>query len=107
MSYLGDLRGSRMETLSRLVFQIWRWICSYARLPLSARLTPPENCGHDCQHAVDLRRRILSRCGRVEENKCIRDLFRKTAPVINDPTLRVRMQELAATGDNDYFVSCS
>ena len=45
--------------------------------------------------------------GRVEENKRIRDLFRSTAPVINDPTLRVRLQELAATGDNDYRVSCS
>src|SRR5258708_686706 len=59
--------------------------------------SPSGNCRHDCQHAVDPRRRISSRRGRVEENKCIRDLFRSIAPVINDPTLRVRLQELAAT----------
>ena len=68
-------------------FQTWRWIwCN-----VNATISPAYHLGtdrHGCTHAFDRCRQILSRRGRVGENECIRDLFRSTAPVINDPTLR-------------------
>ena len=42
---------------------------------------------------------------RIEENQRLRELFRESAPAVNDPALRTRILKLADTRDNDFHIS--
>jgi hypothetical protein len=42
---------------------------------------------------------------RVEENDRMRELFRQSAPAVNDASLRKRILELADTRDQDFHIS--
>jgi hypothetical protein len=42
---------------------------------------------------------------RVEENDRLRELFRESAPAVNDPSLRTRLLKLAETRDRDFHIS--
>jgi len=47
--------------------------------------------------------RVASR--RVEENRSIRDLFRKASSIVNKPDLAKRLRELSETKDDDFHIS--
>lgn len=42
---------------------------------------------------------------RVEENRELRDLFRKVLPMVQDPGVKKRVEEAAATREEDYRIS--
>jgi hypothetical protein len=42
---------------------------------------------------------------RIEENDCIRELFRAAAPCVNDAALKRRLLALADTRDRDFHIS--
>ena len=42
---------------------------------------------------------------RIEENDRLRELFRESAPAVNDESLRARLLELAQTRDRDSHIS--
>ena len=42
---------------------------------------------------------------RIEENQRLRELFRESAPAVNDPALKTRILKLADTRDNDFHIS--
>src|SRR5260370_34419089 len=42
---------------------------------------------------------------RIEENHRLRELFRQSAPAVNDPALRSRIFQLAKTADIDFHIT--
>jgi hypothetical protein len=42
---------------------------------------------------------------RIEENDRLRELFRQSAPAVNDASLRARLLELSETRDRDFHIS--
>ena len=42
---------------------------------------------------------------RIEENDRLRELFRESAPAVNDPSLKARLLKLAETRDHDFHIS--
>jgi len=42
---------------------------------------------------------------RIEENDRLRELFRQSAPTVNDASLKTRILELAETRDHDFHIS--
>lgn len=42
---------------------------------------------------------------RIEENDRLRELFRQSAPAVNDPSLKTRLLKLAETLEHDFHIS--